>query len=435
MIALLLTAAFVLLNGFFVAAEFALVKLRATQLERLALRPDDAARSVVRIGNQLEKYLSATQMGITLASLGLGWIGEKALTHTLETFAHRLGFPVTAAVHSVAFVLGFSLLTAAHIIFGELVPKLLAIGAAEKVALSVARPLQVFYWITWPGLMVINAGASLMIRLLGMPDLKHAEGALSETEILGLLTQSYAKGRLSQPKRQLLERVIRFTERSVKTAMVPRVDVTFLEADVSLEEALLRARKSGYTRYPVVEDADLDRLVGYVNLKDLLMSPQAPRTLRSAMREALCLPETLGLFEAMQRMQETQSPFAVVVDEYGGTSGIITLEDVLEEIVGEIRDEHDEEGVRVEVRGDGGAVVDGLTPLDALRAVGIDLGPVEADTVGGAILDALGRVANSGDKVSVGGYTLRVESLRRRRVARVTIRKRPVSDPPRPSGH
>ncbi len=433
MIALLLTVLFVLLNGFFVAAEFALVKLRATQLERLARRPDAAARSVVHIGNQLEKYLSATQMGITLASLGLGWVGEKAATHALEALAVRVGLPVTAAVHSVAFVLGFSALTAAHIIFGELVPKLLAIGAAERVALSVARPLQLFYVIAWPGLMVINAGASLMLRALGMPDLKHAEGSLSEEEILGMLTQTYGKGRLSGPKRQLMERVVRFTERSVKAAMVPRVDVVSLDADDSLDEALTRAREAGYTRYPVVEEADLDRLVGYINLKDLLLSADAPRTLRSVMREALCLPETLGLFDAMQRMQERQAPFAVVVDEYGGTSGIITLEDVLEEIVGEIRDEHDEEGVRVEIRGDGTAVADGLTPLDDLRAVGIDLGQPDADTVGGVVLEALGRVARPGDKVHVGPYALKVESLRRRRVARVTIRKRPVTDAPRGS--
>lgn len=424
MFALAITLVFVALNGFFVAAEFALVKLRATQIERLAKRTDGASREVVAITQQLNRYLSATQMGITLASLGLGWVGEPAIAHGLVAVATRLGVTVNATVHSVAFVLGFSALTALHIIFGELVPKLLAIGAAEKVALVVARPLRVFYWAAWPGLMAINAGASLVMRLLGFGSLQHAEGAMSEEEILGLLAQSYAKGKLSQPKRQLLERVIRFTERSVKAAMVPRVDITVLDADASLDEVLTRAREAGFTRYPVVVDGDLDQLVGYVNLKDLLLTPEPPKSLRSVMRDPMALPETLGLFEAMQRMQEKQSPFAVVVDEYGGTSGIVTLEDVLEEIVGEIRDEHDDELARIETRGDGTLVADGLATLEELRAHGYDLGSVGADTVGGAVLEALGRVAKVGDRVSLAGFELRVETLRRRRVARVTVRPR-----------
>jgi CBS domain containing-hemolysin-like protein len=343
-LALGLVALFVFLNGFFVAAEFALVKLRATQIERLAKRTDAAARTAVDVSQRLDRYLSATQLGITLASLGLGSVGEPAITHKLQSLLTPLGVASERTIHSVSIVLGFSVLTAAHIIFGELVPKLIAIRSAEGVALAVARPLRVFYWMVFPGLIVLNGASSVLLRALGYPALHDAEGALSEEEILGMLTQAYAKGRLAQSKRQLLERVARFTERSVRQVMVPRVDVFSLDASLTLDEALGRARVQGFTRFPVTEGGDLDRVVGYVNLKDVLFRREHPETLREVMREAPVVPEQMGLFELLRDMQRRQVPFAVVLDEYGGTSGVITLEDAVEEIVGEIRDEHDDEG-------------------------------------------------------------------------------------------
>jgi CBS domain containing-hemolysin-like protein len=423
-IALGLVALFVFLNGFFVAAEFALVKLRATQIERLAKRQDSAARSAVEVAQRLDRYLSATQLGITLASLGLGSVGEPAITHKLQALLTPLGLASERTVHSIAIVVGFSVLTASHIIFGELVPKLVAIRSAEGVALAVARPLRVFYWMVFPGLIVLNGASSLLLRALGYPSLHHAEGALSEEEILGMLTQAYAKGRLAQSKRQLLERVARFTERTVRQVMVPRVDVFSLDADLSLDNALGRARVQGFTRFPVTEGGDLDRVVGYVNLKDVLFARERPATLRAAMREAPVVPEQMGLFELLRDMQRRQVPFAVVLDEYGGTSGIITLEDAVEEIVGEIRDEHDEEAPRTEVRADGAIVADGMCTPEDLRPHGVHLSEEEADTVGGAVVAALGRLARPGDEVTLPGtpWTVRVENVRRRRVTRVTIR-------------
>jgi CBS domain containing-hemolysin-like protein len=434
LLALGLTAVFVFLNGFFVAAEFALVKLRATQLEQLARRSDSAAQGAVAISQQLDRYLSATQLGITLASLGLGSVGEPAITHGLENAMAALGLSVLSprAVHSVALVIGFSVLTASHIIFGELVPKLIAIGSAQRVALAVARPLRVFYWLVYPGLIILNGASSVLLRALGYPSIHDAEGALSEEEILGVLSQAYAKGRLSQPKRQLLERVMRFTERTARQAMVPRVDVTWLDAEMPIDQAIERARAAGFTRFPLVEGSNLDKIVGYLHVKDVLLAESKPKALRDVMRDALVVPETLGLFDLMRDMQRRQVPMAVVVDEFGGTSGIATLEDVLEEIVGEIRDEHDEEAPRVEVRGDGAVVVDGLMTLHDLRTHGVDFVNIDADTIGGAVLERLGRLARPGDEVTFGGYTARVDTVRRRRVARVTIRKRPATDPPQP---
>ena len=427
MLALGLVALFVFLNGFFVAAEFALVKLRATQIERLAKRTDAAARGAVEVAQRLDRYLSATQLGITLASLGLGSVGEPAITHKLVSLLTPLGIASERTVHSVSIVLGFSILTASHIIFGELVPKLVAIRSAEGVALAVARPLRVFYWMVFPGLIVLNGASSLLLRALGYPALHDAEGALSEEEILGMLTQAYAKGRLAQSKRQLLERVARFTERSVRQVMVPRVDVFSLDANLTLDEALERARVQGFTRFPATEGGDLDRVVGYVNLKDVLLARERPKTLREVMREAPVVPEQMGLFELMREMQRRQVPFSVVLDEYGGTSGIITMEDAIEEIVGEIRDEHDDEAPRMEVRGDGSVVADGMCTADDLRPHGIQFAEEDADTVGGAVVAALGRLARPGDEVNIGdgAWRVRVETVRRRRVTRVTIRKAP----------
>jgi CBS domain containing-hemolysin-like protein len=424
-LALGLVAVFVFLNGFYVAAEFALVKLRATQLEQISRRNDAASRATVDVAQRLDRYLSATQLGITLASLGLGSVGEPAITHGLEHALAPLGIAHPPTLHSIALVLGFSVLTGAHIVFGELVPKLIAIRSAERVALAIARPLRVFYWLVFPGLIVLNGASSVLLRALGFPALHDAEGALSEEEILGMLTQAYAKGRLSQPKRQLLERVVRFTERTARQVMVPRVDVTWLDADMPFEPAIQRARASGFTRFPLAEGGNLDRIAGYVNMKDLLLATVRPKTLREAMREAPLVPETTGLFDLMREMQRRQLPMAVVVDEYGGTSGIVTLEDVLEEIVGEIRDEHDEEAPKVETRPDGSFVADGMVALDELRAQGVDMSETDADTVGGAVLERLGRLARVGDSVRFGEWVVTVETMRRRRVSRVSVRKSP----------
>lgn len=420
---LLLTALFVGLNGFFVTAEFALVKLRATQIENIAKRREASAHATVEICRRLDRYLSATQLGITLASLGLGSVAEPSVASALQQYAARVGLH-GAALHQAAHALSFIVLTGAHILFGELLPKLIAIASAERTALFVARPLRWFYVIALPGLVVLNGLSSLLLKVLGFPSLHDAEGALSEEEILGVLAQAYAHGRLSDAKRHLLERVMRFSDLTARQVMVPRLDVIHLDADMSVDEAIARAREGGFTRYPLTEGGDLDKVIGYVNVKDLTLGGGKPATLRGVMRDAIVVPETLGLFDLMRDMQRRQTPLAIVVDEYGGTSGIATLEDVLEEIVGEIRDEHDEEAPRIEVLPDGTVAADGMATLHDLRLHGIDLRDLDTDTVGGAVLGALGRLARRGDQVEVGDYVIRVEQMRRRRVGKVTITKK-----------
>lgn len=421
---LLLTAVFVLLNGFFVAGEFALVKLRATQIEAFARQNDPTSRAVVDVCKRLDRYLSATQLGITLASLGLGSVAEPSVAVALTTFAERTHLSPDI-IHRVSHALAFSVLTGAHIVAGELLPKLIAISSAERVARAVARPLQIFYIIAKPALVILNGVSSVLLRALGFPSMHDAEGALSEEEILGVLGQAYARGRLSEQKRLLLERVMRFSDRTARQVMLPRLDVVSFDANISVDEAIERARTAGFTRYPVIENNDLDKVLGYVNVKDLALSERKPASLRAVLRDAIVVPETLSLFDVMQNMQRRQTPLAVVLDEYGGTSGIATLEDVLEEIVGEIRDEHDEEAPRVEVRANGDIFADGLASANDLRAHGIDLPESESDTVGGQVLEVLGRLARPGDEVTLGRYRARVETVRRRRVARVTLMRIP----------
>jgi CBS domain containing-hemolysin-like protein len=420
---LLLTAIFVFLNGFFVTAEFALVKLRATQIERISRRPDASAQATVEVCRRLGQYLSATQLGITLASLGLGSVAEPSVAGALDGLGGRVGLH-GPALHQASHAVSFTVLTGAHILFGELLPKLIAIGSAEKVALTVSRPLRLFYWISLPGLWVLNGLSTVLLKALGFPSLHDAEGALSEEEILGVLGQAYARGRLSDAKRMLLERVMRFSDRTARQVMVPRLDVTYLDADTPVDDAVRRMRAAGFTRYPLVEGGNLDRVAGYVNIRDVAFAEPKPATLRAVMRDAIVVPETISLFDLMRDMQRRQTPLAIVVDEYGGTSGIATLEDVLEEIVGEIRDEHDEEAPRVEVRADGVVVADGLATLNDLRNVGVALHDLESDTIGGAVLEALGRLARPGDEVDIDEHHVRVENVRRQRVARVTITKR-----------
>jgi CBS domain containing-hemolysin-like protein len=426
-IGLLLTAVFVLLNGFFVAGEFALVKLRATQIQQFARRNDAISRAVVDVCKRLDRYLSATQLGITLASLGLGSVAEPSVAGALAEYAAKIHLSQDL-MHRIAHALAFSVLTGAHIVAGELLPKLIAISSAERVARTVARPLQIFYLVSKPALLILNGVSSLLLRLLGFPNLHDAEGALSEEEILGVLGQAYARGRLSEQKRMLLERVMRFSDRTARQVMLPRLDVVWFDANLSVDDATERARSAGYTRYPIVENNDLDKVLGYVNVKDLAFTERKPASLRAVMRDVIAVPETLSLFDLMQNMQRRQIPLAVVVDEYGGTSGIATLEDVLEEIVGEIRDEHDEEAPRVEVRANGDVEADGLATANDLKAMGVDLPESESETVGGQVLEALGRLARPGDEVVLGRYRARVETVRRRRVARVTLVKIPDED-------
>ncbi len=424
---LLFAVLFIALNGFFVAAEFALVKVRATKLHTRANKGEKRAVIAGQIVNRLDRYLSVTQFGITLASLGLGWIGEPAVASVIHG---PLATLVPASLYEIGeyaiIAIAFTILTFAHVLFGELVPKLIAIQRSEQTALAAARPLRVIYVTFMPFLWVLERCSSVVLRLMGLKPNAASEGALSEEEILGILVASAARGPESKAKAELLERVMRFAQRSARHAMVPRVDVAHLALSTTGKDALEFLRGQQYSRVIITKDRSLDEIAGYLYIKDFLSDPEARLSadLNKLKRDVLFVAEGQGLVDVLREMQRAQTPIAVVVDEYGGTSGIVTMEDLLEEIVGEIRDELDEEPALVTRSKDESAWdVDGRATIEEVsKATGVALEHA-AEPVGAVVLQKFARLPRVGDKVNLSNeLTAEVTSMSRRRIMRVRVK-------------
>ncbi len=428
MIELLAVAIFIALNGFFVAAEFALVKLRATYSNnkgKKAEKKGSTSDLVADAVSKIDRYLSVTQLGITLASLGLGWLGEPAIAHQLEALIARFySGPLPHAAETAIVGLSFGLLTYAHVLFGELVPKLIAIQKSTAVARAAVWPLRITYYVFLPGLWVLETSSRAILARFGINlGGGHAEGALSEDEILGILAAHVAQGKGGEAKEELIRRMMRFSTRVARQAMVPRVDVLYLPSSTPGQQALEFFRTHEYSRVPLSKGPEIDHVIGYLYWKDLVREPKASEqpTVEKLRREVLFVPESQALVQVLRAMQRAHTPFAVVVDEYGGTSGILTMEDLLEEIVGEIRDESDEEPLRIEPRGEGWEV-DGAVLLDELESAGIRVGKHEGhDALGAVLLAHLKRIPRMGDVVELGEIRVEVIALARRRIARARL--------------
>ena len=409
------------LNGFFVAAEFALVKVRDTQLAPLAKKGDRRARMARKVSGRLESYLNASQLGITLASLALGWVGEPALAVPLMPLFARLGLGSETLVHSAAFVVSFTVLSMMHILFGELVPKFIGLRRSLETALTSAPLLIGFRWLFWPFLAVMDRLSNLVLRLLGIGAMAHAEGALSEEEIRLLIESD--ESRVTDQKRALLTRVLRSAERDVRVAMKPRVDIAVLSSDDPMDVVLEQAREHEFSRFPVVRGHDPDRVVGYVHARDLLMTDGEPPPLEQIMREPLYVPETATVAAVLERMRLGQVHLAIVVDEYGGTSGLVTLEDLVEELVGEIQDEFDVESVGLTKLADGSLRASGATTVyDACLALEVEADDDPTWTLGRCAVERLGRIPRVGDRFEAGDIAIEVVAMRRRRVTETRVR-------------
>jgi CBS domain containing-hemolysin-like protein len=423
----------VIANAFFVAAEFAMARVRPTALEARSRAGDLAAARALKITQHLDAYLTATQLGITLASLALGWLGEPALLALLSKPLSAIGLS-ESAVHGTAVALGFGTLSLLHIVVGELVPKSLAILRPETVARMTALPMVAFYYAMYPLLMILNNLSIALLKRTGVSELPPGEGPskLSEQELRLIIQLSFADD-TQRIKRELLDRVLRSTDRPVRALMVPRVDMYMLSLMQTHEQWLDQIRKSGFSRYPVSEDGDPDHIIGYVYVKDMLLTRALPKGgLRALKRDVLFVPESCTVGELLSQIQRTRIPLAIVVDEYGGTSGLVTLEDVVEELVGDIQDEFDAESPTIQTREDGTILVDGTVPLGDLPIDGLDENVrLAGDTVGGYIIGRLGRLAHPGDRVRIGSFEATVEDMRRRRIGRVALRSpSPSSIPP-----
>lgn len=427
-VALALAAMCIAANAFFVAAEFAFAKARPSALQAQALRGDSAALRASKMSQNLDAYLSATQVGITLASLGLGWVGKPAVASFLIAPLSQLALSDTV-VHGAAFAVAFGTISLLHIVVGELVPKTIAIRFPESVSAACASTLRMFFLLAWPVIWLLNGLSNFIVRSLPLPESKSGLGHhdFSEEE-LRLLVKSHAE-QTDHGTRvpEIMERVLQAANRPARALMVPRVDMVTLPLDATVAECQRLAREHGFSRYPLCERGDPDRIVGYVHIKDLFTSRNPSRlSLQKLSRDVLFIPGSRNAVGLLSEFQHSRIPMAVVVDEYGGTDGIITLEDVVESLVGDIHDEHDTATARVKERKPQVYEVQGTTLFSDLELDGLDVGAEQCDESLGAYLTAvLGRIPRPGDRLDLGQWSLVVEDVRKRRLWRARLERTP----------
>jgi len=425
LIYILITVLLVLINAFFVASEFAIVKVRPTRLEQFVRGGDARARRALAISHRLDAYLSATQLGVTLASLGLGWIGEPAIAQAVQPLFARLGTWASGASHALAAVIAFSFITAFHTIVGELAPKSLAIQRTEEIALHAAGPLHAFYFLAWPAIWLLNTGANAFTRLFGLKPASKEEILHTSEELRMLLAKSPAG--LDPALRSMLVRIFDLRRRTARNVMTLRSDAQVMHAEMSIDDAVRFAGDAGYSRYPVVDADDAGKVLGYVHLRDLFEVISGRRkALRvvELLRRPIFAREDTSVERLRLDMQARQVPMAIITSASGELVGIVTIEDLLEEIVGEIRDENDEEVPPIHRRGGGIVDVDGRVLLaDLERDAAIVLRPEvkSVETLGGYILARLGQPAEAGERLECEGWTLVVTDVAGRRVRRVRI--------------
>ncbi len=434
----------ILANGFFVATEFALVKARLSRLRALAERGQPGARLAVGMVEQLDAYLSACQVGITLASLALGWIGEPALANLIRPALAALGPWAERLAHPVAIATAFLGLTVFHIVVGEQAPKLMALWRPESIVLASALPMRAFYRVFFPFVQLLKRATAFFLAPFGIST-EAREGAHTEEEARTILAETLAGGANSETRRRLVERAFEFAHKRARQFMVPRADIVALDVEQPLPQNLETARRVGFTRYPLVAGS-IDEVIGIVHIRDLTAGAERLREsaeLRQFAREPLFVPEASPADTLLRQFQARRLHQAIVVDEYGGTAGLVTLEDLLEELIGsEIQDEFDTgESAPLLALGDGSySVAGGYALTDLLGLLEVEL-PEEEEagsvTVGGYVQNRLGRIGRVGDVVPLGAeHALRVLEARQRRVLRVLAGPRarvilaPLAAPP-----
>ncbi len=424
----LLALFLVVMNGVFVAAEFAFVKVRPTQVDGLVERGKPGANAVKEAVENLDSYLAVSQLGITLSSLGLGWVGEPALAALIDPVLGQL-LPASL-VHIVAFAIGFGTITFLHVVFGELAPKTFAIQEAVKIALVVAPLMKFFHFVFRPGLVVFNGTANYFTQLAGVSPAAESEETHTEEEIRMILTRSEETGEIDVDEVEMIESVFELGDTVAREVMIPRPDVATVPASMPLSDLRGVAADGTYTRYLVLDD-DGEQPVGFVHAKDILRATETEPdrgdalTARDLARDALVVPETRRIDAILADFQAREgSQLAVVIDEWGVFEGILTIEDILEEIVGDIHDEFDTEGQQpgIDARGDGTYLVDGGVPVQTVNDrldTGFETDDVE--TVGGLVFSRLGRAPEVGDELEHDGFVLRVDAVTDARIDRLVV--------------
>lgn len=412
----------VLGNGFFVAAEFSLVTVRKTRIDQLIAEGSSNARVVRRALSDPDSYIAATQLGITMTSLGLGWIGEPALAHVIEPAFAVLGDRIALATsHSIAFTIAFAVITSLHIVLGELAPKTVALQYPERMSLIVARPTELFMKVFWPFIRLLNGMGRAVVQAFGMRPPSGHSLVHSEEELKMLVTASQEAGVIEEDEEQMLHRVFGFADLAAGQVMVPRTEMVAIAADASIDGVLQAVARGGHDRYPVYKK-DLDNIVGVLHLTDLLLviASGSAVDVSALARDAYTVPETMPADTLLGEMRARNTPLAIVIDEYGGTAGLVTFAGLMERIVGSLG--HEGAGGGITVLADGSALVDGLALVtDVNEQFGLHIDEDVYNTIGGYVLGRLGRRARLGDRIEVERRTMRVEALDGLRVARVFI--------------
>jgi CBS domain containing-hemolysin-like protein len=405
-----ITILLVLLNGFFVAAEFAIVKVRMSQLQVRSNSSFNARMAESIVGN-LDGYLAATQLGITLASLGLGWIGESVVSKIIINTMHLFNLQVDEVLaHQIALPIAFATITVLHIVFGELAPKSLAIRHPINTTLAIAAPLRIFHIIFKPFIIMLNGFANFILKLIGIKPLLEHEGIHSEEELKLIIAESAEGGAIDDSERELIQNVFDFDDRFVWQVLRPRTQISAIEVDTPLEEAIDFAIQEGYSRYPLYDET-IDNVLGFVTSKDLLLlSRQDGKNIREIMRPILYVSSNKKVLQLLRLMQKERAQMAIAVNEFGGTVGLITLEDIIEELVGEIQDEYDTETPIVEKLEDNTYKIQAQNPLDDINEYLPEPFPEseEYHTMSGLLQQVTDEIPAEGATIQVGNYEITV---------------------------
>lgn len=410
---------FVILNGFFVSAELAFLKVRASRIDTLVDEGKKQAKVAQRILRNLDDYLSACQLGITLSSLALGWMGERAIAAMIAPWFQALGLGATS-LHVVSVVIAFALIAVMHIVLGGLAPKTVAVRKAESIVLISAIPLHIFYKLAYPLIKLVNGLSNGLLRMFRMTPVVERGSAHTEEELRDLMKESSEIGLINDTELTLVDNIFEFADTTAREIMIPRTDMICLYSNLSMEENLDIAQEGMRTRYPICEE-DKDHIIGFIHIKDLMRG--YVRDQLSLIRPIIAVPESMKISDLLKRMQRSKTQIAILIDEYGGTSGLVTLEDIMEEIVGEIQDEFDEERQGIEVVSEDEYSVDGLMLIDEINGhFGLDVDTEDYDTIGGWLSSRLEVILpHKGQSYSYGEYVFVVEETENKRISRIRL--------------
>ena len=414
-------------NGFFVASEFAMVKVRKTRIEQLVNEGNDTAKVALEALKDLDKFIAAVQLGVTISSIGLGWVGEGTLARIIEpVFTFLPGVSHTIATHTVSASIAFALITFLHVVIGELVPKSIALEYTEKTALFVAKPMQLITTVFNPFIWLLNGFGNTLLNMLHIPHTHKGSLVHSTEELDMLVNQSYNGGVLNETEKDILHNVFKFSDLTAKQVMIPRTDMICIPDDMTFEDLNKLAAENQYTRYPVYSET-IDHIVGLIHVKDLycLSIKNEERPIKSLLRDILLVPETITMDNLVLEFKKRKGQMAIVIDEFGGTSGLITLEDVLEEIFGEVQDEFDEEEVEPDkFIANAMMRVEEMAEFFGINEDNVD--DEDVDTLGGLVVKLLGRIAQVNDTAELNNLTFIVKEIDGARITKLEIIRKPL---------